>query len=178
MSHTDVENWRPVVGSEDQYEVSDLGRVRSTPRLTASGAPDKRLGGVLKPTTLKSGHQQVSLGRRGSARYVHRLVLEAFVGPCPEGYVTCHYDDNPANNALSNLRWGARSENSRDAVRNGRWHTANRTECPQGHPYDEENTYRYTAPDGSVRRFCRTCDRARPRRGRSSYDENGVWGRH
>lgn len=53
---------------------------------------------------------------------VHRLVLEAFVGPCPEGMMACHADDNPTNNNLSNLRWGTIHDNLADAYRNGRIH--------------------------------------------------------
>jgi hypothetical protein len=51
---------------------------------------------------------------------VHRLILEAFVGPCPEGMETCHFPDiNPTNNALENLRWDTRSENTRDQIASG-----------------------------------------------------------
>lgn len=43
---------------------------------------------------------------------VHTLVLEAFVGPRPEGMEACHFPDrNPANNSLKNLRWGTHQEN-------------------------------------------------------------------
>lgn len=74
---------------------------------------------VLKPTPRKkSGHMVVCLGRR-CARLVHRLVLEAFVGPCPEGMECRHLDGNPANNRLDNLCWGTRRENCEDAVRHG-----------------------------------------------------------
>ena len=57
-------------------------------------------------------------GRRGQFR-VHRLVLEAFVGPCPEGHEGCHNDGNPLNNRLSNLRWDTPSANNRDKERHG-----------------------------------------------------------
>jgi hypothetical protein len=42
---------------------------------------------------------------------VHHLVLEAFVGPCPEGMECLHGDDIPDNNILSNLQWGTRLAN-------------------------------------------------------------------
>lgn len=151
-SHTSVENWRPVP-EKPQYTVSDRGAVRSPS------------GTILKGSVLKSGHVQVDLGR-GCRRYVHRLVLEAFVGQCPPGHMACHYDDDPGNDALENLRWDTRSGNSLDAVRNGQWHTANRTHCSQGHEYTPENTYVYQRKGGGTARFCRTCDRDRPRRGK------------
>lgn len=60
----------------------------------------------------------VNLGR-GNMRRVHRLVLEAFVGPAPAGTEGCHNDGNPQNNALSNLRWDTHAENMLDQVRHG-----------------------------------------------------------
>lgn len=51
---------------------------------------------------------------------VHILVLEAFVGPRPDGMVGRHRNDDTTNNALTNLCWGTRVENVQDAVRNGR----------------------------------------------------------
>jgi hypothetical protein len=47
------------------------------------------------------------------------LVLEAFAGPRPDGMDALHRDDNPTNNRFDNLRWGTRSDNLFDAVRNG-----------------------------------------------------------
>lgn len=51
--------------------------------------------------------------------YVHRLVLEAFRGPCPEGLEALHGDGNTSNNHLQNLRWGTRLENREDSRRHG-----------------------------------------------------------
>lgn len=61
-------------------------------------------------------------GGRGKVvcRYVHRLVLEAFVGPCPAGAQALHTDGDTANNRLPNLRWGSASENAEDKRRHGR----------------------------------------------------------
>ncbi len=53
-------------------------------------------------------------------RLVHRLILEAFVGTCPEGLVACHGDGNPANNSISNLRWDTPESNWEDRKRHGR----------------------------------------------------------
>jgi hypothetical protein len=51
--------------------------------------------------------------------YVHRLVLEAFVGPCPDGMEGCHGDGDTANNRLGNLRWDTPKSNRADASRHG-----------------------------------------------------------
>lgn len=45
---------------------------------------------------------------------VHRVVLEAFVGPCPDGMECRHLDGNPRNNRLENLKWGTPVENASD----------------------------------------------------------------
>lgn len=51
---------------------------------------------------------------------VHRLVLEAFVGPCPEGMEACHYPDNDrTNNRLENLRWDTHEKNAEDGCKLG-----------------------------------------------------------
>jgi hypothetical protein len=68
------------------------------------------------------GHLKVNLcheGKRWDAVPVHRLVLETFVGPCPEGMECCHNDGNPSNNQLDNLRWDTRQGNNDDRVKHG-----------------------------------------------------------
>lgn len=49
----------------------------------------------------------------------HQLLMLAFVGPCPEGMQVCHWDDNPRNNELSNLRYDTPKGNVADQIRNG-----------------------------------------------------------
>lgn len=156
-----TEEWRPVVGYEGNYEVSSMGRVRSLDR--ADGLGRKAKGRVLKFRPLPNGRPRVNLSRNGIIRdaYPYRLVLEAFVGPCPPGMECLHWDDDPNNNDVSNLRWGTRTDNMRDMSRNGNGN-AGLAHCPAGHPYDEENTYYY--PNGRQHRLCRTCQRERLRR--------------
>lgn len=52
-------------------------------------------------------------------RYVHRLVLEAFVGPCPSGMQCRHLDGNPGNNRLDNLEWSTPRVNNDDKLTHG-----------------------------------------------------------
>lgn len=116
------ERWRWVVGHEGQYQVSNLGRVRSVDRevwvesyrttsgLVREGSLRKFKGQLLRPGPQQSGHVSVAIGK-GNSRQVHQLVLEAFRGPCPEGHEGLHKNHNPGDNRLSNLKWGTRSEN-------------------------------------------------------------------
>ena len=56
---------------------------------------------------------------------VHKLVLEAFVGPCPDGLECCHNDGNSFNNHIDNLRWDTHKSNIHDRIKHG---TSNRGE--------------------------------------------------
>jgi hypothetical protein len=161
------EIWRPVVGFEELYEVSDHGNVRSVDRWVASAPTVRRPvprirhfpGRALKPHRNSKGYLLVPLSRNGVSKSfrIHRLVLIAFVGDCPEGQEGCHLDGNPANNHLSNLRWGTASDNTRDKIRHGRHRYANRTHCERGHEFTSENTRLRT--NGG--RECLTCKRCR-----------------
>lgn len=146
--------WLPVVGLEDRYEVSDLGVVRNA-----------QTGRELRPNSWCRGYQRVRMwdGDRQVGKAIHHLVLEAFVGPRPEGHLGLHRDDDSLNNAVSNLRWGTVSENGLDAVRNGVHPEAKKTRCPQGHEYTPENIKWSMKSNGSRSRKCRTCDNERKR---------------
>ena len=112
------EVWKPVVGHDNAYEVSDLGRVRSVNRTVVCtnrhGSQERRnyKGCLLKPGPSRSGHVSVALGK-GNTRAVHQIVMEAFVGPCPEGHEVLHLNHTPTDNRLVNLKYGTRSENLR-----------------------------------------------------------------
>lgn len=76
----------------------------------------------LTPHPNPSGHLNVGMSCNGkrSTLLVHRIVLTAFVGPCPDGMEACHYPDrNPANCHLANLRWDTHKANMRDMVEHG-----------------------------------------------------------
>lgn len=158
------EEWRPIL-SHSGYEVSNLGRVRSVDRVIhrIDGHQSRIAGVVLTPNAkCRTGHLWVSLLRNSvrTRRYVHQLVLEAFVSPRPPGCVARHLDDNPSNNSLENLAWGTPSENSFDRVRNGNDFNSNKTHCPKGHPYDDENTMFLRRSNGQKFRVCSICQKA------------------
>ena len=160
---TTEEIWKPVVGYEGLYEVSDLGRIRSLNRVVtrSNGVPMPLPGGVLKHHVIRKGHHTVSLwskGRKKSFR-VHRVVAEAFI-PNPEAKpFALHKDDNKEDNTVENLYWGTAKENNEARVANGKDHNRNKTHCLRGHPYNEENTYWESR--GSRRcRVCQTRDKS------------------
>jgi hypothetical protein len=121
-----TEEWRDVVGYKGRYMVSSLGRVKSLPNKI------RRSERILKTGIAKKlGYPTVALIRDEEGRYrqrtfyVHRLVLEAFVGPCPNGMECRHGDGNRANPHLDNLCWGTVSSNQMDRIGHG---TSNRGE--------------------------------------------------
>jgi hypothetical protein len=103
------------------YEVSDLGEVRRV------GSAKLLRPSTLQGTSVKGNrlpYQRVNFKNKGKLKHVlvHRLVLEAFVGPCPEGFQCLHLDNNPKNNHLNNLRWGTPKENNITIDRKGESH--------------------------------------------------------
>lgn len=123
------ERWLSVADWEGFYEVSDLGRVRSLPRWTASGW---RGGRVLKPVMNGRGYQAVALSRPGlgTRRYlVHQMVAAAFIGPCPKGQEVCHGPNGSLDNRASQLRYDTRAGNIQDAVREGTHANTRKERC-------------------------------------------------
>lgn len=170
------EVWKPVLGYEESYEVSDRGRVRSVDRVKVdtTGRTYFFQGCVLRPAPKRSGHLTVALcsgGQRGRSYDVHRLVLDAFVGPREVGEEARHLNDDPSDNRLANLAWGSRSENGFDRVRNGIHPMATKTHCKRGHEFTPENTK--LERNGRTRR-CRACERARSARRSTAKKERGL----
>ena len=112
-----MEEWLGVIGFEELYEVSNHGQVRSV-----------KTGQIKKITFRKLDNRPyIGLWKNAKQKIVrpYRLVLEAFVGKCPQGMECCHNDGNPMNNNLSNLRWDTPKNNHADKVKHG---TTNRGE--------------------------------------------------
>ena len=127
---TTPETWKTIPGYEGQYEVSDQGRVRSLDRIVHQRGRASRLfpGRILRPNLVGKGYDSgggyhaLTLCPEPGARrraYIHRLVMAAFVGPCPPGMEVCHEDGDPRNNALYNLRYDTPSANNMDKWRHG-----------------------------------------------------------
>lgn len=96
---------------------------------------------------------------RGPA-YVHRISLEIKMGrEIGPDLLALHSCDNRRCLNGSHLREGTYQENMQDKANRGRHHNSLKTECPQGHPYSDENTY--TSPQGV--RTCKVCRRAKAR---------------
>lgn len=105
------EQWRPVVGAETRYEVSNYGQVRNT-----------KTGRKLKIGQCNAYCFVWISYTPGKYRWrgVHCLVAEAFIGPCPEGHEVNHRDFIRSNNWCGNLEYLTHKKNREYSRRAGR----------------------------------------------------------
>lgn len=101
------EEWKSFP-SDPRYEVSSQGKIRS-----------RETGFIRKPVTLKNGYSTFMVVLDGKHRlfYVHRAVVQAFLGDIPEDMQVCHYDGNKENNSIKNLRIDTSKNNHKDKKR-------------------------------------------------------------
>ena len=119
---TSVEVWKPVVGYEGLYEVSDQGRIRSLHGKRWSGSHWYEHPPTLMRTPLaRSGYPVVKLTKDGAGKTItiHTVVLLAFVGPRPSGQECRHLNGDRQDARLKNLRWGTPLENTADRKAHG-----------------------------------------------------------
>lgn len=123
------EIWKPILGYEGRYEVSNIGRVRS---LVANhnGRYCTKKEKILKQATNRLGYSVVRLTDDNKSLHtftVHRLVMIAFVG-LAEGKEVNHINGIKSDNRIKNLEYVTHFENVQHAIRNGLYN-----------PHDERN---------------------------------------
>jgi len=109
------EIWRDIVGYEDWYQVSNLGRVRSVDRVVVYKTGQKRIykGQILKQQNATNGYKIVDLQKNKNRKHflVHRLVGKAFLPNLLNLPEINHLDEDKTNNSLENLAWCTVLEN-------------------------------------------------------------------
>jgi hypothetical protein len=113
-----AEVWKPIPGFDGAFDASTHGRIRTNGRCAGTRCyPEK----IMRPIPLASGYLKVNLSLEGRVRQrrIHQLILETFVGPCPEGMEVRHLDGDRTNNRLDNVRWGTQQQNTEDKYRHG-----------------------------------------------------------
>ena len=104
------EIWKPIIGYENLYQVSNLGKIKSLKRNI-----------ILKPSHNRKGYLQIILYKNKNKKVgrIHRLVAEAFI-PNENNFTDVnHIDGNKHNNKVENLEWCNRSYNLKHAYENG-----------------------------------------------------------
>lgn len=114
------EVWRDVVGYEGLYEVSNMGRVNSFPKLNNKN-PVYHSKRELKLVKNGDGYYRVSLSRDGCDKrvFVHKLVAQAFIKNPENKPQVNHKDSNIKNNTVGNLEWCTHSENMKHGYKYG-----------------------------------------------------------
>jgi hypothetical protein len=110
------EYWKPIIGYEGLYEVSNLGRIKSVKRYGT-------LGGIIIPwnNSKKAPYLRVGLSKNNKRKrlLVHRLVAEAFI-PNPNNLKEVnHINGNKQDNKVDNLEWNSKSQNHKHAFKLG-----------------------------------------------------------
>lgn len=111
--------WK-VVNYNTNYEISDDGRLRRGDKILRLGLAG---GGSHYP------YYPMMVGGAKRGYYIHNLVLEAFVGPRPDGMQCNHKDGNKLNNHVDNLEWVTHKNNMIHAARNHLLKPSKRNGC-------------------------------------------------
>lgn len=109
------EIWKDIIGYIGIYAISNWGRIKSY--YNKRGIREK----ILKQYKDRGGYLHVTLYKNGKRKccVVNRIVLETFIGICPQDMETCHNDGDPTNNNLNNLRYDTKSNNQKDRIIHG-----------------------------------------------------------
>lgn len=117
------ELWKPVVGYEGLYEISNLGRFKSLAKILKKGINHRfMVDRILPGYNVKGRYTQVQLWKNGKyiIKGVHRLVLEAFVPKSTnERLEANHKNGNKYDNRLENLEWVTSKQNKVHAFQTG-----------------------------------------------------------
>lgn len=115
--------WKDIPGYESQYEINELGVVRSKYRKITNnnGSSYALRQRVLKPNRIANGYNIVHLCKNGvrKAVYIHRLVAELFVDNLSGLGVVNHIDGDKDNCRSDNLEWVSYSDNNKHAYDSG-----------------------------------------------------------
>ncbi len=109
------------------------------------------------------GYGLASIG--GKMFRLHRWAYQAANGPVPPDLDMDHLCSVPPCCNPLHLEPVTHHVNLLRSSRTRALMNLKKTECANGHPFTEENTYRWGGARGIPRRYCRTCMRERNRKG-------------
>jgi hypothetical protein len=175
-----IEIWRPIAGTDEWYEVSNLGNARTWKKNPGRSGVLRRLAEPrpLTPTCITGGYLAITLRHDGRqfCVLVHAAMAEAFIGPRPGHFrlwQAAHADDIPTNNSLDNIRWCTAKANCHDRTKNRRKTGSLRecqerdgvayyqcTGCGEWKPKDRFTALRTAVTICGIQSKCRACSTA------------------
>ncbi len=104
------EIWKPIPGYEENYKISNKGRIKSFSKNPKSNRRVK----ILRQRITSGGYDHAALwkNKKMTGFRVHQLVAHVFIGPNPGRLVVHHIDGRKANNRVSNLEYVTYRENT------------------------------------------------------------------
>ena len=120
-----MEVWKVIDQFEGNYEVSNLGRVRSTEKtiVRSNGWSYPRKSKILKPAKDPGGYMRCAVSHKGKliTCKMHRLVAQAFLPNESNLPVVNHINCDKTDNRVENLEWCTAKENAYHAISLGRF---------------------------------------------------------
>lgn len=120
------EIWKDIKGYEGNYQISNLGRVKSLERMVKNRIPgyfNKIKERILSLVLNSHGYYRVTLSKNGYQRpeRIHRLVADCFVEKDALDKIEVnHIDSNKLNNRWDNLEWISRKEHQLHTLNSGK----------------------------------------------------------
>ena len=112
------EIWKPVVGYEGVYEVSNKGRIKSLERIVNTKNRQIHRHESIRNLKIHDGYYYVTLAKncKRETIAVHRIVAMAFIDKPNEKNHIDHINTNRLDNRVENLKWCTRLENARNPI--------------------------------------------------------------
>lgn len=123
------ETWKEIPGYNGAYRISNCGRVQCC--LSPGDNKITSIWWEKKARKNKAGYMLVNLTKNSktTTKYVHALVMDAFVGKPDEKQEIDHIDGNRANNNINNLRYVSHIENLANPTTLARRLNSQRSSC-------------------------------------------------